>query len=222
MEEKEYLDRIQREIEEEKLRSRNRKIKENNDRIKLYEVYQEKKKKEDEEKWKEKQKERDLVTLDFRSDENMKSFKEYMVRLNDNVDNNMQKHKQFMQVNDKKPEINYPNYNNMNPSNMSPQPRVFHNEEPNIPVEIRKSPSRSPIKHFEESYSPNYVNSNRSDVTFADYFSKKQNQEYLDYRQAQKVFLNYNKEIIENKEKKKQVELDIKSKNREVMLKEVN
>jgi hypothetical protein len=274
MEEKEYLERVQRELEEEKLKNKHKKLKESSERIQLYESYLEKKKKEEEEKMREKHREKDLTTLDFKSDENMKSYKEYMARLNENVDNNMQKHKQFMQNNDKKndglsynintPSQNFQMSNNLqnfqhNSQNLvnfqapkTPGLQNFQNQnmqmlnyqinqnnqnlenyknnnnaldEPNmsvpIPLVTNKSPTKSPIKHFEESYNPFYVNSNRSDVTYIDYFSKKQNQQYIDYRHAQKEFLKYNREIIENKERQKQMEVDVKNRNREIMLKEV-
>ncbi len=250
-------------------------MKESSERIQQYEIFLEKRKKEEDEKNRDKHREKDLTTLDFKSDENLKNFKEYMAKLNENVDINMQKHKQFIQNNEKKNDgifdnINTPNhnYNNLhnfqnNTNNLqyvevskSPSLQSFQNiqnqnmqmlnhqinqnnqslqnyrnynnnplDEPNtsipIPVMRNNSPNKPNIKHIDESYNPFYVNSNRSDVTYVDYFSKKQNQEYIDYRHAQKEFLKYNREIIENKERHKQKEIEIKNRNREMMLREV-
>jgi hypothetical protein len=205
------LTQLQKEIEEEKLKNKFKKLKETNDRLYEYHVFLEKKKKDEDEKHKMKEKEKALVSLNINNEENVKNFKEYMIKLNNSVDAKIEKHKNFMQIFDKKSKDN--NYN-VSQDSIAKDFSV---------TKVVETPMRSSFKQNENEshYNPNYVNSHWSDVTSPDYFSKKHNHKYYDYRNVQKGYLQYNREVIEEKEKRKIEEFDIKRKLREQDLKEV-
>ncbi len=204
------MNKLQREIEEEKLKNKFKKLKETNDRLYEYHVFLEKKRKEEDEKQKLKEKEKDLVSLKLNNEENVKNYKEYMIKLNNSVEANIEKHKNFMQIFDKKDKNNQNNTKDLIAKDLYVSKFI-------------DSPIRTPLKHLgsESHYNPNYVNSNRSDVTSPDYFSKKYNDKYYDYLDMQKRYLKYNRGVIEEKEKRRIEEFDNRRKKRQEDLKEV-
>jgi hypothetical protein len=141
-----------------------------------------------------------LVSLDFKSEENLKNYKKYISKLNDYVDGNIKKHKQFMDLYNKKTDSNDidPTY-----SQNSPYKNISANVSKILSPEIS------------EKYNPNFVHSQRTDVTNIDHFSRRQNINYYDYVNAKKKYLNYNKEVIETKEKQKITGFENKKKNGE-------
>jgi hypothetical protein len=239
-EEKEYLDSVHMQAEEEKLKNKYKKIKEINERLNEYDMFLEKKKNEEIKKVEEKVKEKELVTLDFKSEENLNKYKEYISRLNDNVENNMKQYKQFIHENERPTGNlspmhkiqNKPNFLSYQKNTVSKSQNLNNSQVQSENGISKTNPGEYSKKFFNnssnitnllspENFKPLFINSQRSDITNKEYFSKNNNDEYHDYRNAKKIFLNYNKEMIDNKERNKANEGEIRKKNNEELMKEV-
>src|SRR5690349_7099794 len=126
-EEREYLRKLNEEEEDKKYQIKHKKILENNHRLYEYQVYLEKKKNEESQKQQDRQKEKDLTTLNFKSEEGLSKYKEHILKLNGVVESNTENYKQYMKGY-KQPMHAYTENNSRQPSPIIDNQQIINNK----------------------------------------------------------------------------------------------
>jgi hypothetical protein len=172
-EEREYLRRINLEGEAEKRRQFMKKQQLATDNMSQFNSYHVNKQKQVENQLYDKLQKKN-VSLEINHEERLGQMKDYFMKLNDKVDNNMQI---------------YENYASKEPRMSPVRPHVERQAESYIPTEKPVSPKP---EHFFPESKPT-----KSDITSNYVFDKLTNRDYGQYRDLQQSYLNYNRNTMD-------------------------
>lgn len=249
------LNKNQREIEQERMKNKLAKLQSTNQQLNYYNDYFERKKVDDQKKIEERLKEKALTSLNMNHEQRTNQFKQYIGKLDEKVEKNMEYHKQYMQQenrNSPKHSREEEKNNSQNSQNNSqqyippmvydeqPEPKQSRNEYYPQQQEIRYTPhqeenkvnniqrdiNRGGGKSFDQAViqTPNddffnFVDNRSQNVPRINHnvssgeFVHKNNQNYKEYYNVKRDYLNYNKSLVENKAK---INQDVKDGKRKV------
>lgn len=121
-----------------------------------------------------------LISLPIDSDSNLRKYKNFINKKEIEIESNMDRYRKYM--------INSNKNQNLRTS-LSTGNIIINNNTFNTPKNIYNSPNVYTAESSRKS----------TDITNLDYYTKKINEEYLKFKQAQKNYLQYNQEILNKK-----------------------
>jgi hypothetical protein len=170
LEEREYLNKVQREIEEEKMKKQLYRMQNINNQLSDYNNHLERKKVyeifivkiEEQKKIEQKLIERNLTSLNMNSEQRLTQLKQYIGKLDENVEKNMEYHKQYLQANAK-------SNHNTSDSNIKHEVEQTSLQIPNHNSLESKIDAFSSNRNLEENYQfndQNYSNNSQSNIVY--------------------------------------------------------
>ena len=121
-----------------------------------------------------------LISLPIDSDNNLKKYKSFINKKEIEIESNMDRYRKYMINSNKNPNLR---------TSLSTGNFIINKNTLNTPKNIYNSPY---IYTAESSR-------NSTDITNLDYYTKKINEDYIKFKQAQKNYLQYNQEIVNKK-----------------------